>query len=175
MTKTLAFVLAVTSSGCASMITLRGSSSDFLQPKATSLPLSAPMQAVQPVIDQLFVERGFVQSGVQPGQNASQVYFYKGARAVPPEAAAYGIQLGSWFAVRIAPNGPQTVITVIGKPMIGQLELCSDADSQLSDVQYACSDTKVPTNWAGQNLVTGRDETEVVTWVLTGIYERLKN
>ncbi len=105
----------------------------------------------------------------------ARVDFYKGPRAVPPEAAAYGIQLGSWYAVRIAPNGPTTVVTVMGKPMIGLLELCNDADDSLKDVQYACSDTKVPTNWAGQNLVTGRDETEVVSWVLTGLFERLKN
>jgi hypothetical protein len=93
---------------------------------------------------------------------------------VPPEAAAYGIQLGSWFASRITNGANTTDVQLMGKPMVGQMEICSDHDNAYTDIKYACNDTRVPNDWAGKNLVTGRDETEVVEWVMTGLFERLK-
>jgi hypothetical protein len=145
-----------------------------LKEPATRVSLNAPIAEVQPVLDELFGQRGFRSTGIQKAENGSQVIIYKGPRPVPPEAAAYGIQLGSWFAARIT-NGPNsTDVQLMGKPMVGQIEVCSDHDDVYKDIKYACTDTRVPNDWAGKNLVTGRDETEVVGWVMTGLYERLK-
>ena len=175
MKRTLALAIAAGSLGCTSMVTLRGSSNDYLRKKGTMVTLTVSQAQVHPVLDQLFYERGFAQAGTQPGDNNSEIIIYKGARSVPPEAAAYGVQLGSWFAARLQAQGTGTLVTLLGKPMIGAIELCSDADDLLKDIKYACSDTRVPSTWMGQNLVTGRDEEEIVSWVLNGLYERLKN
>lgn len=177
MNRLLFAVLAMSLTGCTSMLVLRGSSNDFLKRKATTLDLNSPVATVQPVLDELFFQRGFRPSG-QPvaGDKGSKIIVYKGMRAVPPEAASYGIQLGSWYAARIADIGNGTTeITLMGKPMVGTIEICSDHDNLLQDIQYTCIDTKVPPDWAGKNLVSGRDETEVVSWVLSGLYERLKH
>jgi hypothetical protein len=175
MKRTLFFFLAVGSLSCASMVTIRGSSNDYLKQKGTMVPLTVSSAQVHPVLDQLFFERGFAPAGSQVGDNSSEIVFYKGARSVPPEAAQYGIQLGSWFAARLQPQGTGTLVTLLGKPMVGTIEICSDADDSLKDIKYACTDTRVPSSWAGQNYVTGRDEEEIVSWILNGLYERLKN
>jgi hypothetical protein len=159
---------------CTSMLTLRGSSSDYLKKKGTMVSVNVSSAQVHPVLDQLMYERGFAPAGSQLGANNAEIIFYKGARAVPPEAAQYGVMLGSWFAARLEQQGTGTTVTLLGKPMVGTIEICSDHDELLKDVKYACTDTRVPTNWMGQNYVTGRDEGEVVSWVLNGLYERLK-
>jgi len=160
--------------GCSNLVVIRGSSNDYLKKRATTVVVNQPAAEVQPVLDELFMARGFRQAGTLPGENQSQVVYYKGSRAVPPNAAPYGIQLGSWYAARLAPNAQgATEVTVMGKPMVGQVELCSDHDNLLADIRYTCIDTKVPPDWVGMNLVSGRDETEVVSWVLAGLYERM--
>jgi hypothetical protein len=162
--------------GCSNLVVLRGSSNDFLKKKAATVTLNSPMAAVQPALDDLFYQRGFRSTSSVTGQGGSQVIIYKGPRPVPPEVGAYGVQLGSWYAARIA-NGqvPNTTdVTLMGKPMVGIAELCSEHDKLLADIQYVCIDTKMPPDWVGTNYVTGRDETEVVSWVLNGLYERLK-
>jgi hypothetical protein len=161
-------------SGCTSLITLRADTNDYLKDPATRVSLNAPITEVQPVLDELFFQRGFRSSGIQRADNGSQVIIYKGPRQVPPEAAAYGVQLGSWFAARITNTPTTTDVQVMGKPMVGSIEICSDHDDAYRDVRYVCTDTRVPTDWVGKNLVSGRDESEVVEWVVTGLYERLK-
>jgi hypothetical protein len=165
-----------TAAGCSSLIVVRGSSNDFLKRKATSVQLNAPQQVVQERLDQQMDRRGFKPSMTQAGEKGTTVVIYKGSRHVPREAAAYGVQLGSWFAARLGAD-PQGVVevTMMGKPMIGNVELCSDHDHLLEDIKYTCTDTKVPPDWAGKNLVSGRDETEVVTDVLNNLYEHLKH
>lgn len=169
----LALVLLALS-GCASSITLRASTNDFLKRKATAVSLNAPAPQVKQALEGLFYERGFSAAGNLPGENGSQVFFFKGPRA-SSEAASYGIVLGSWFAARVATVGTTTEVTLMGKPMVGTFELCSDHDELLKDLKYTCNDTKVPSAWAAKNLVSGRDETEVVSWVLSGLFERLKH
>jgi hypothetical protein len=166
--------VAVSLLGCASTITVRASSSDYLQKKGTSVTVDAPQQAAEAELDRLFSERGFGRSGEPKTSPNGQVIFYSGPRQVPRDVQDYGIQLGSWFAVRVFPQNAQTVVSIIGKPSIGGLELCSDNDRDLSDVSYTCSDTQVPKNWMGLNLITGRDEETVVSYVLDKLYERLK-
>ncbi len=166
--------LAVVLFGCSNLVVIRGSSNDYLKKRATTVVVNAPPATVQPVVDELFFSRGFRPTSTLTGENQSQVIIYKGSRPVPPNAAPYGLQLGSWYAARLASNKQgATEVTLMGKPMVGQIELCSDYDNLLADVQYACTDTKVPPDWVGMNLVSARDETEVVDWVLAGIYERL--
>src|SRR5207245_2634220 len=90
------FTLVVLS-GCTQLVIIRADTNDFLKDPATRVSLNAPITDVQPVLDQLFYERGFRSTGIQKAANGTQVIIYKGPRPVPPEAAAYGIQLGSWF------------------------------------------------------------------------------
>ena len=167
-------VVLVVLSGCTSTLTLRASSSDFLKLKATTLSLTAPPAEVTAMLNTLFFERGFRPSGTSAGDNGTKVYFYKGSRPVPPQVANSGIQVGSWFAAKVATVDGFTNVFLLGKPLVGSSELCSESDELLREVKYTCSDSKVPAAWAGVNLVSGRDETEVVSWVLTGLYERLK-
>lgn len=170
--------VAVPMFACSNLVVIRGSTNDFLKRKATSVTLNTPLQQVQPVLDELMLQRGFRPTSNSAGEKGAQLIIYRGSRPVPPDIQAYGIQLGSWFAARIAvdPASPNaTEVTLMGKPMVGTLELCSDHDKLLSDIQYTCQDTKVPPDWAAKNLVSGRDETEVVSWVLTGLYERLRH
>lgn len=175
MKSLLLAVSLVALSSCASMQVIRGSSSDFLKRKATTLSLNATPTAVTPLLDQLFMQRGFSAIGGQSAEKGGTVYLYRGPRALPPEVAAQGIALGSWFAARVTPVGQGTEVVLLGKPMIGQLEVCSDADELLKDIGYRCVDSKVPAEWPATNYVSGRDETEVVSWVLSALYERLKN
>ena len=169
-------VAVVVMTGCANLIVVRGSSSDFLKRKATTIQLNAPLPVVQQRLDEIMNRRGFRPSMTQAGAKGSSVIIYRGARHVPREAQNHGIQLGSWFAARIAPgeNAVGTEVWMLGKPMIGNLELCSEHDNLLEDIKYTCQDTKVPPDWPGKNLVTGRDETEVVSDVLNNLYEHLK-
>ncbi|MBL8953003.1 MAG: hypothetical protein JNK82_19655 [Myxococcaceae bacterium] len=168
--------VAVVLSGCSNLIVVRGSSNDFLKRKATSVVLNAPQKVVQERLDEMFERKGFRPYSSTPGENGSQVLIYRGSRRVPREAQAYGIELGSWFAARVATvEGNQTEVTLMGKPMVGAVEICSEHDNLLNDIKYVCSDTKVPPDWAGKNLVSGRDETEVVSGVLSDLYERLKH
>ena len=179
MLRLLALAVAVVvSTGCSNLIVVRGSSNDFLKRKATTVQLNAPVDVVRQRLDEMMDRRGFkAQTPVQPGNNGTTVVIYRGSRRVPRETASYGIQLGSWFAARlgVGENATGTELMLFGKPMIGTIELCSDHDNLLEDIKYTCVDTKVPPDWAGKNLVTGRDETEVVTDVLNKLYERLKH
>ena len=176
----VAVAVLVSGSGCSNLITVRGSSSDFLKRKATVVTLNAPQNVVQQRLDDVMDRRGFRQTSTHPASNGTTLIIYKGSRRVPREAANYGIQLGSWFVARVGPtdgnpSATTTDVTLMGKPMVGELELCSDHDKLLEDIQYQCVDTKVAPDWAGRNLVSGRDETEVVSGVLNDLYERLKH
>lgn len=170
-------VAVVVTSGCSNLVVVRGSSNDFLKRKATTVQLNAPPNVVQERLDQQMDRRGFRPAASHAGANGATVLIYKGSRRVSREARDYGIQLGSWFAARISPDqaGTGSELWLMGKPMVGNLELCSEHDNLLEDIKYTCQDTKVPPDWAGMNLVTGRDETEVVSGVLSDLYERLKH
>jgi hypothetical protein len=174
MKNLLAVAAVLCVSGCASTVTIRSSSNDFLQQKGTMVQLNVPVGAVEAELDRTFSELGFSRSDALPGANNSEVVIYKGPRYVPREAADFGVQLGSWFAARLVNQGAQTTLILYGKPMIGTVEVCDDGDSDLKDIKYVCSDTKVPSNWMGLNLVTGRDEETVVSNTLAKIYERFK-
>src|SRR5687767_6839761 len=111
-------LLSLLVAGCASTLTLRASSSDFLKKKAITVSVNQPPQVVQPLLDDLFNQRGYRPTGTQTGANGSTVIIYKGARAVPPAQAAWGLQLGSWFAARVATVKNTTEITLLGKPTV---------------------------------------------------------
>ena len=175
MNKLFVVLICLVGSSCASTMIVRGSSSDFLQKKGTSVTVNAPPNAVNAELDRLFMERGFMRVGDgTPATTGGEVLFYKGPRHVSTVDQDYGIQLGSWFAARVLPQGNQTTLSILGKPMIGQVELCSDNDSDLTDIKYVCTDTQVPKNYMALNMITGRDEETVVSDVLDRLYERLK-
>lgn len=166
----LACLLAL--SGCAARVTLRASTDDFLKPAATSVLVKGDPAQAAAFVEQLFAQRGFPIASRTAGGSGATFLTFRGLRPPRGELAALG--LGSYFVARLAPVPPSFVtITVLGKPMVGNLELCSDADGLLSELGYRCSDTQMPADWAGKSLVSGRDEAEVVSWVVTGLYERL--
>jgi hypothetical protein len=175
MLRFLPLLVLLTSCG-PKMLILRGSSNDFLKRKATAVAFLQPPEVIQGALDGLMFQIGMKPTSTQAGEKGSKVVIYKGPRAVPPELAAYGITLGSWYAARFGPpqeGGTGTEVVLMGKPMVGMIELCSEHDKLLQDIQYQCIDTQVPIDWIGKNHVSGRDETSMVTWALTQLYEKL--
>lgn len=159
--------------GCASTVTLRASTSDFLKPQAMSALVTSPPSQVGPVVEQLFAQRGYPLVGREVLKGEVHFLYFRGPRLPGSDGAA--MNLGSYYAVRLSIVPPNlTSATVLGKPTVGGVELCSDADGMMSESGYRCDDTRVPSDWAGKSRVTGRDEAEVVAWVVTGLYERFR-
>jgi hypothetical protein len=159
-------------SGCASMVTLRASTNDYLKPAASSVLVKGDPAQAASLVEQLFAQRGYPLGSREGSASGATFLFFRGAR--PPNGDLSAIGLGSFFAVRLAAVPPNlTSVSVLGKPMVGTSELCSDADGMLSETRYSCRDVQQPAEWNGKTLVTGRDEAEVVSWVVTGVYERL--
>jgi hypothetical protein len=80
-----------------------------------------------------------------------------------------GLQLGSFYAVRVATAPPGTEVTVLGKPMVGARELCAEEDALLEESRYGCQEVVVPQGWEGRAQATGREEALVVAWLLAAL------
>jgi len=108
------------------------------------------------------------------------VLYFKGSRALvvsqnntADSLYAAGGQLGSWFAVRVTEEGYHSTLQFYGKPTLAGQEVCADADDQLRDAQYQCTDTRVREDWPGVQLVEGREETQVISGLITTLTERM--
>ncbi|MFT3712627.1 MAG: hypothetical protein QM817_33680 [Archangium sp.] len=80
--------------------------------------------------------------------------------------------VGSWFAVRAVTENGRTVLTFYGKPTVFNAEGCGDGDSNLRDTGYSCRDLLVRADWPGQQLVEGREETQVISTIIALLGER---
>jgi hypothetical protein len=172
-------VLGLALLGCIAHTTLRGSSSTFLTPAGAQVTVNRQSSAMVPALQQLFAERGFqFVSQAQPRPD-TQVLFFKGSRALvtsqnntSDSLYAAGGQIGSWFAVRVVEVGYKSTVSFYGKPTLGDQEVCSDGDDQLRDVQYRCTNTQVRSDWPGFALVEGREETQVISGLVTTLAQR---
>lgn len=167
-------------SGCIPMQTVRGSSLKFLTSAGASLTVSRPGPGVAAVLEQSFTERGFpVVNRAQVGPN-NLVLFFKGNRdrlnwqnRTAAEVNSVGAQVGSWFAVRIKDDGARSQVQFYGKPTVYGSEACAEGDHDLRDTGYACKDVVVRADWPGLGLVEGREETQVISAIITILDERL--
>jgi hypothetical protein len=78
-------------------------------------------------------------------------------------------RIGSWFAVRLTAVGNATDLFILGKPTIASVAVCSDADAELSDVQYSCRDTMVSNLGQLAPYFTGHAEADVARGVLVEV------
>ena len=107
--------------------------------------------------------------------------FFRGGRFAPgygptsadPMWAAAASQVGSWFAVRITDDGVKSTLMLYGKPTVNGTEICGEGDDQLRDARYSCIDVRVREDWPTTQLVEGREETEVISAVISTLTERL--
>jgi hypothetical protein len=80
-----------------------------------------------------------------------------------------GLQLGSFYAVRLATAPKGTEVTVLGKPTVSGRELCDGDDVVLEESRYGCLEVVVPDGWEGRAQATGREEALVVAWLLAAL------
>jgi hypothetical protein len=80
--------------------------------------------------------------------------------------------VGSWFSVRAVTENNKTVLTFYGKPTVFNGEGCGDGDHALRDTGYVCRDLTVRADWAGHQLVEGREETQVISTIIALLGER---
>jgi hypothetical protein len=97
-----------------------------------------------------------------------------GAPAVPParDQDYVSRDVGSWFAVRAVTDKSRTVLTFYGKPTVYNGEGCGSGDGDLRDTGYSCRTLEVRADWAGHQLVEGREETQVISTIIAILGER---
>ena len=173
-------VVAAVAGSCVAMKTLRGSTATYLTKAGSQVTVERPAGMVAGVLQQIFAERGYMLSGRYQVAPNNVVLYFRGGRVAPPydpsddpaKSVAIG-QIGSWFAARITDDGTRSTVALYGKPTVNGVEVCGDADDQLKDARYACVDVKVKEDWPGSRLVDGREETEIVSAVISTLSERL--
>ena len=174
-------VLAVILGACVPMRTLRGSTATYLTPAGSRVTINRPAGTVAHAIQEVFSERGFLLVNRFQVSPANVVLFFRGARSIPghhhgsgdPTWADAASQVGSWFAVRITDDGAKSTLALFGKPTVNGTEICDDGDNQLRDARYACIDVRVREDWPATQLVEGREETEIISAVISTLTERL--
>lgn len=174
-------VLAMVLGGCVPMRTLRGSTRTYLTQAGAQVALNRPGETVAVAVQQIFAERGFPMVNRIQVTPTNLVLFFRGGRFAPgygpsssdPMWAVAASQVGSWFAVRIIDDGLKSTTMLYGKPTVNGTELCGEGDDLLRDVKYSCVEVRVREDWPAAQLVEGREETEVVSAVISMLTERL--
>jgi hypothetical protein len=164
------------------MLAVRTSSVQILAHDQSELVLPVPASQLVPALHAEFAARGSPLADQHQAPNGDTVYVYKGRRtAITTVSATRTIitsqtyQIGSWFAVRVATTPGGVRLSAIGKPTVNGVEVCSDADSTLSDIQYWCQDTRVRADaTSDRQLLTGREEAEVVRGIFVVLGERFR-
>jgi hypothetical protein len=93
-------------------------------------------------------------TGQETGQKTGQKISQKTKKPV--------ITVGSWIAARLEGKGKSTHVRFLGKPNIGDQELCSDADSQLEDAEYWCQNTYIKKDSPHLSQMSGREEAQLI-------------
>lgn len=174
-------VLAMVLGACVPMRTLRGSTRTYLTQAGAQVVLNRPAGAVAAAVQEIFAERGFPMVNRFQVTPSNLVLFFRGGRFTPgygpsssdPMWAAAASQVGSWFAVRIIDDGVKSTLMLYGKPTVNGTELCGEGDDLLRDAKYSCIEVRVREDWPAVRLVEGREETEVVSAVISTLTERL--
>jgi hypothetical protein len=177
----LVLVTAAAMTACTPMYTVRGSSLTYLTPAGATLEVARPGPAAAALVEQIFIERGYQAAGRAQVSSTNLVLFFTGSRDrqtrrgyASGDPNGLNAQLGSWFAVRVKDQGPQAaVVTFYGKPMVYGAEACAEGDRDLKDAGYVCKDVIVRADWPGLQLVEGREETKVISAIISTVGERV--
>lgn len=162
------------------MRTVKGSARTFLTEAGTTIDFQRPAPEVTASLEQLFSDRGFSvlkRADVTPN---NKVIYFRGTRdrinrRRPNDNQQQNFvqqDIGSWFAVRVVSEGPKTTLSFYGKPTVLGLEGCGEGDRELRDAGYECKDVERRADWAGHQLVEGREETQVISTVIAQLGER---
>jgi len=177
---TLGVAAGLFAAACVPMKTLRGSTATYLTSAGSRVTISRPGGTVAGTVQEIFSERGLLLVNRFQVSPANVVLFFRGARMIPgssmsrdPVWASAASEVGSWFAVRIADDGSRSIVTFFGKPTVNGTEICGDGDDQFRDARYACIDVRVREDWPAGQLVEGREETEVISGIISTLTERL--
>lgn len=168
--------------GCTPMRAIKGSTRTFLTEAGTTIGFDRPTSDVLPVVTQLLSDRGFTESKrTEVTPNNTVIYFNgtrdrinRGRRNDNPQTNFVSQDIGSWFAVRVVSAGSKTTLSFYGKPTVHGLEGCGAGDRELRDAGYGCTDLEKRADWPGHQLVEGREETQVISAVITLLGERFQ-
>ena len=168
---------------CTPMRTIKGSASKFLTEDGTSIAFERPVADIEAAVTQLMNERGFQELKRTEVTPNNKVVFFRGTRErinrggrrdQQPNSNFVSQDIGSWFAVRFVTEGNRTTILFLGKPTVHGVEGCGDGDRDLRDVGYTCTEVEKRSDWAGHQLMQGREETQVISTVIAQLGERFQ-
>lgn len=167
---------------CTPMRTIKGSASKFLTEEGTSIAFDRPAADIEAAVTQLMNDRGFQELKRTEVTPNNKVVFFRGTRERinrggrrdQPNSNFVTQDIGSWFAVRFVTEGNRTTVLFWGKPTVHGIESCGDGDRDLRDVGYTCTDVEKRSDWAGHQLMQGREETQVISTVIAQLGERFQ-
>lgn len=164
----LTLALGFSVAGCVSTNpVVRVSTAELKSDDAMEVTLAEPTAQVIETLKKLMDQRGLKVKAVAPTQTPDTAYYvFTGPRRVLSSGDTVA-SVGSWIAVRVEPHDQGTRLSFLGKPTIGGQELCSDADARLADAQYWCQDTRVDPKSTFARELTGREEVELITGLIT--------
>lgn len=153
--------------GCAAGPPLRVSTAQLLPPENSEVTVAKSKTETVDLIKRLMAERGLLVKSVAPTKDRKAEYVvFSGPRRLLSGTNSIAT-VGSWIAVRVEPSEGGTHVKLLGKPNLGGQELCSDADRELADADYWCKDTSVNPSSPYYSQLTGREEAELITGLVT--------
>ena len=173
--------LAMLGQGCVAHVKLRSSSATYVTLEQATAHFDRQPPEVAAVLQPEMFSRGFLLTQEVEGAPGTKIYLFKGARKTPRAAAAAEqrppphYELGSWFAAKVTlgAQGAGSEVTMFGKPTVNGQEVCSDADSLLTEARYWCQDTEVQVDYPHMELVEGREEADTVRGALASLQAKL--
>ncbi len=168
------------STGCTAMRTVKGSARTFLTEAGTTIDFERPAADVISGLQQSFADRGFAVLKTTDVTPNNKVIYFRGTRdrinrRRPNDNQQQNFvsqDIGSWFAVRVVSQGTKTTLSFYGKPTVHGVEGCGDGDRELRDAGYQCNNVEKRADWAGHQLVEGREETQVISTIIAQLGER---
>lgn len=169
-------VLAVTAGawglgGCMSTyLRARMSTLQHLNEASSTVVVAGSAEEVVRRVSVAFASQGASPADLGRSPAGAALLIYRAARANPVVATASGYQgVGSAYFVRLrdVPNGVE--VTVVGKPTVNGVDLCSEADRMFAEFNYRCLDSSLADDSTLWPHVTGREEVAVVQRVIASL------
>ena len=167
------------SAACVHYEPLRASSLQGTDPASAHVLLREPSQDVARTLEQLFAQRGYVVTNKVVSKAGVSYYLFNGMRqnvmelyASRYQASVQSYVIGSWFAARLETVPGGTDLLILGKPTVNGIEVCSDEDRLLADVQYWCRDTRIRVDSSDRQFMTGREERETAKGVVVTLMDQ---
>ncbi|MEZ4405833.1 MAG: hypothetical protein R3A52_05095 [Polyangiales bacterium] len=157
--------------GCMSTyLRARMSTLQHMNEASSTVVVTGSAEEVVRRVSVAFANHGAAPADLGRGPTGSALLIYRAARANPVVATASGYQgVGSAYFVRLrdVPNGVE--VTVVGKPTVNGVDLCSEADRMFAEFNYRCLDSSLADDSTLWPHVTGREEVAVVRGVLASL------